>query len=324
VRTLLAQIYEGGQFHDAAITQKRALYNALAERGPVLDWDYLDNDAATRFQGLVNRIEQFNPDLIFTQLHGADIFTPAQIRDLKERYHGITWVNMSGDSWLHSLTSEPMLALAREFDLWLVCAPDVLPIYAEHGINAAFWQIALDPPVIPLPDMPTYDVVFMGNVISDKRRALLEKLRTLDGVNVGIYGDWQQADGHNTYHFAEGEALYKNATLAIADCAYPDQDNYVSNRPIQILAAGGAMLLHQHVPKMDILLGIEAGVHFIEWQSLDDLPSVIDYWLHGEQLRRRREIVNAGRELALAKHTYTERVRELFEDLLPMITGVKA
>lgn len=320
MRTLYLPIIEPGAFHDLAAANKRGLRDAFEKVGPVLDWDYLANDRDTTYQGFINRIEQFDPSLIFTQFHAADILTPEQVLELRAAYPAIQWVNWSGDSWLHSLTSDPMLALAKTYDLWLVAAPDVLPVYTEQGINAAFWQIAYEPPALPLPEMPTYDVVFLGNVISDKRRALLETLRTLDGVNVGIYGDWERADGHNTYDFAAGEALYKNATLAIADLAYVDQTNYISNRPFHILAAGGALLLHQHVPKMDALSdGLEAGKHYVEWQTLDDLPVLIAEWMQPKQAKKRKAIVKAGQAFALDRHTWDARVKLLLDELLPNI-----
>lgn len=315
MRTLLAQIYEPGQFHDNAVREKRGLRDALAEQGALHDFDYLANDRDTLFQGFVNRIDSFAPTFILTQFHGADLLTPAQVRQLRAAYPGITWANLSGDSWLHSLTSPDMLALAREYDLWLVCAPDVLPIYEREGIRAAFWQIGTERPAPPLPPMPTYDVVFLGNVISDKRRALLERLRSLDGVKVGIYGDWERADGHNTYAFAEGEALYQNATLTIADAAYVDQANYISNRPFQALAAGGALLLHERVERMDVLSGLVAGVHYIDYTSLDELPALIRFWLADAQAADRRRIVEAGQRYVLHYHTYAARVQQLFEYL---------
>lgn len=311
MRTLYAPIFEAGTFHDAAVRQKRGLYNALAAQGAVHEWDYLANDASTRYQGLINRIEQFEPTHILTQFHGADVILPQQIDGLRNRYPGIVWMNWSGDSWAWSLTSPAMLELAKRYDLWLVCAPDALPTYAEHGIHARFWQIAYEPPPTPLPDMPTYDVVFMGNIISEPRRKLLERLRGLDGVSVGIYGDWEHADGHNTYHFDEGEALYRNATLSVADCAYPDQRNYISNRPFHIAAAGGALLLHQRVERMDILSGMVAGEHYIEWLTLDDLPNVIRDWLRPERADDRARIVKAAREFVLRCHTWDRRVEQV-------------
>lgn len=311
MRTLVAQIYEAGTFHDNAITQKRGLVNAFAERGAVHDFDYLANDRDTLFQGFINRITQFEPTLVFTQFHAADVLTAEQVAHLRQRFPYVQFVNWSGDSWAWSLTSPAILELARQYDLWLVAAPDTLPVYEANGVNARFWQIALERPVTPLPDMPRYDVVFLGNVISERRRALLELLRGLDGVRVGIYGDWEKADGHNTYDFAAGEALYKNATLAIADMAYPDQVNYISNRPFQVLAAGGAVLLHQHVARMDVLSGLVAGKHYVEWQTLDDLPALISEWLKPEYAKRREGIRRSGRGFVLKRHTWTQRVEQL-------------
>lgn len=318
MRTLLMQVYEAGQFHENAITQKRGLYNALAARGAIHDFDYLANDPATLLDGVNIRMNYFQPDLVLTQFHAANVLSPAQIRDLKARYPNAKFCNWSGDSWAWSLTSPAMLELAREYDLWLVAAPDVLPIYAEHGINAAFWQIGWEPSVIELPAMPTYDVVFMGNVISEKRRVLLEFLRTLPNVSVGIYGDWEHSNGHNTYAFAEGEALYKNATLAIADHAYPDQAAYISNRPFQVLGAGGALLLHQYVERMDVLSGLEMGKHYAEWDDFDELKMLIEQWMQPTRTHTRENIVRAGKKFVLKEHTYERRVEQLIS-----LLGVK-
>lgn len=317
MRTLLAQIYEQGQFHDNAVAQKRGLREALQARGGCIDFDYLANDRNTLYQGFVNRIAVHQPDLVFTQFHSAEHLRPHQIRELKNAYPAVTWVNWSGDSWLHSLTAEPVLELAREYDLWLVAAPDVLPVYEQAGIRAAFWQIGTELSDPPLPEMPHYDVVFLGNVISDKRRALLELLRSLEGVSVGIYGDWEQSDGHNTYDFAAGEALYRNARCAVADAAYVDQRNYISNRPFQCLSAGGALLLHQRVERMDVLSGLVAGIHYIQWNDLAELPAQIKFWLDDEMAYVRRDIALEGQRFVLENHTYEARVRQLIDELLP-------
>jgi hypothetical protein len=108
-----------------------------------------------------------------------------------------------------------------------------------------------------------------------------------------------------------GEALYQRAKVAIADNVYPEQQNYTSNRPIQVLMAGGAVLLHQHVPKMDVLLGIQPGVHYLEWHTLDDLRTLITDALASDT----RDMVQAGRAYAETHHTYDARVRQLMEYL---------
>ena len=213
--------------------------------------------------------------------------------------------------------------MCRQFDLQLVAAPDVLPIYEREGIRAAYWQIAFESPVGDLPDMPRHDVVFLANVISEPRRKLLEFLRGLQGVNVGIYGDWEHADGRNTYDCGAGEALYKLAKIAIANMAYPDQTSYVSNRPIQALVAGGAVLMHQHVPLMEQMMGLRHMVHYIQWRDFAELEALIRVYLKPQFENQRIKIVDAGRDYARAHHTYDQRVDQLFGELLPMIEGVK-
>jgi len=319
MKTLYLPIIEPGAHHATALEQKHGLFDALRLYGDVLQWDYLANDAETRFEGLIIRLDSFQPDLVFTQFHAADVITPDQLRDLRQRYPHILWVNWSGDSWAWSLTAPSILELARIYDLWLVSAPDTLPTYAAEGVEARFMQIALEPVTQPLPEMPTYDVVFLGNVISEPRRRLLELLRQMTDLCVGIYGDWEQADGQNTYNFAEGEALYRNAIVAIADMAYPDQKNYISNRPFHVLAAGGALLLHQHVERMDILSGLVAGKHFIEWQTLDDLPYLIRAWVGSRYARPRARIVKAGQAFVLRNHTWERRVEQLMLEWLPEV-----
>lgn len=313
MQTLLAQIYEAGQFHDAAVQQKRGLRDAFLKRGDLMDYDYLADAPADRYRNLIDRITAFQPDLVFTQFHGADAIDGEQMRVIRTIFPDVTFVNWSGDSWSWSLTAEPMLELAKQYDIWLVCAPDTLPTYAEHGINARFWQIAYEYPLTPLPDMPEYDVVFMGNVISEPRRKLLEWLRDQTDYRVGIYGDWEHADGHNTYHFDEGEALYKGAKIAIADCAYPDQRNYISNRPFHVGAAGGAVLFHQHVERMDVLSGMVAGEHYVEWHNVTDLDRLIRFWLDDERAGDRQRIAKAAREFVLRWHTWEQRVEQLVE-----------
>ncbi len=319
-KVLYLPIIEPGRFHDVALANKRGLYEALVEYGcPTIQLDYLAIPPDELYSRVLDAIDRAGITLLITQLHSAEHLTSANLAALRVYKPTLRIVNWSGDSWRHSLVSSLMLDLARQTDLWLVAAPDVLPEYAEYGIHAAYWQIAYEKPVGDLPEMPSYDVVFLANVITDERRRLMEFLRGLDGVSVGIYGDWEHADGTCQYDFGAGAALYRNAKIAIADNTYPDQSNYTSNRPIQVLMAAGALLLHQHVPKMDALLGIEPGVHYVEWGDFAALEKHIRTYLKRGNDPRRRKIVRAGQEYARAHHTYTQRVEQLFTELLPEV-----
>lgn len=324
MKILYAPILEPGSAHQTAVDNKRGLYNALVKAGHwVTQWDYLDAPISVLSQTFHSLMGEFKPDLLLTQLHGADRLQSDDLRWAREHNSRIKIVNWSGDSWLHSLTAQPMIDLLRHVDLQLIAAPDVLPEYERHGIRAGYWQIAYEAPVGELPDMPVYDVVFLGNVISERRRAMLEMLRTLP-YKVGIYGDWEYADGRNTYDFGQGEALYKKARLAIADNTYIDQTNYISNRPIQIMMAGGALCLHQRVEKMEALTGWRDTVHYYEWHDLEDLQANIHTLLvtHSEEVwQRHQRVIRAAKEHVEHYHTYDARVEQLFREFLPAISG---
>lgn len=318
MRILYLPIIEPGVHHDVALKNKRGLRVALEKYGPVTQLDYLAVPQTDLFGIMSAMLTDGEYGMLLMQLHGADRLTADNLCAIRERHPNLKIVNWSGDSWLHSLTSPAMLDLCRYFDLQLVAAPDVLPVYEKEGIRAHFWQIAYESPVGPLPDMPHCDVVMLGNVISDKRRKLFEFLRTLDGVSVRIYGDWEHADGNCVYDFGAGEALYKNAKIAIADAAYVDQVNYVSNRPIQILMAGGAVLLHEHIDKMGELLGIEDCGHYIEWNNFDELAMDIVAVI-AKRLTFLDDMVREGQAFAREHHTYDVRAAQLFEEFLPEV-----
>lgn len=325
MRILYLPIIEPGAHHDVAEENKLGLYEALTLAGhEVISVDYLAEPPDKLENTLQWVIDNFHPHLMLTQLHGHEPLTVGMMQRLKARSPQMVVINWSGDSWRHGLVGEKYLPLVREFDLQLCAAPDILPEYEALGILARFWQIAYEAPVGELPDMPRYDVVFLGNVISEPRRKMLDMLRSIDDLSVGIYGDWEHADGQNVYNFGAGEVLYRQAKVAIADNVYPEQQNYVSNRPIQILMAGGATLLHQHVPKMDVLLGIEAGEHYIEWKDLDDLRFKLHYWCDQYSSGIQQGIVARGQAYARAHHTYRQRVAQLFDEFWPVVAGVKA
>lgn len=319
MKILYAPILEPGANHATAVTHKRGLYTALVNAGHwVTQWDYLDTPQDALGQTFRNLVAEFKPDLLLTQLHGADRLLPDDFRWLREHNRNIKIINWSGDSHRHSLLGEPMLELMRKIDLLLVPTLDVLPDLEAAGIPARYWNIAFEPPVRPLPDMPHHDIVFQGNVFNDQRRALVEMLRSLP-YKVGIYGDWEHADGVTTYDFAAQRALYRNARLAIADNYRPDDLNYVSDRPMQIMAAGGALCLHQRVETMEALTGWVAGKHYIEWDDLENLHSIITFWMNQNPGVDDALMVIQARDHVKRHHSFDARVEQLFREFLPAL-----
>lgn len=313
-RILYLPIIEPGTNHDLQARTKHGLRDALAKRGLVCEFDYCAPPQGLLMSQLLDLLGEFKPTLLFLQIQGDDRLSPSDLRFIRETYPALQIVNWNGDYWPEHLTSERMLDILRYVDLQLVINASVLPTYTEHGIRAAYWQFGYETAVDPLPDVPAYDVVFLGNNYSDKRRELAAILKALP-CKVGVYGSgWgEYTDGQCTYDFAYGEALYRKAKIAIDDSQWPDATGYTSNRILQAMAAG-CFVLHQWVDGLSDLMHLYSMEHFGEFHALSDLPAAVAYWLDHEAERTR--IAEAGQREVQARHSFDARVSQLFDELL--------
>jgi hypothetical protein len=319
LRILYAPIYEPGYPHHR--TTKRGLREALQNVGLVYEWDYLSEPKPD----LAARAEAWQPHVILLQCHGIDRITESDLAATREVCPEAVICNWNGDVFTEHLISAPMLSLLRHVDLQLVVNANVLSVYAQHGVKAAYWQVAYEPTDdAHLPPVKAHDVVFLGNAYTPRRKALGEALRAVQGLDVGLYGfGWSFPSGNTLYQFDVGAALYQHAKIAIGDNQYPDERGFVSNRFFEALAAG-AFLLHQRVNGLEALTGLIAGVHYAEWIDADDLQRQIRHWLKPRQEAKRREIAAEGQRFVREHHSFDARVRELFEVLLPMVEGEPA
>lgn len=312
LRILYAPIYEPGYPHHKQT--KRGLREALQQVGLVYEWDYLSDPKPD----LAARAEAWQPHLILLQLHGIDRITESDLAAARDACPEAVICNWNGDTYREHLISPEMLSLLRHVDLQLVVNQSVLDVYQRHGIQSRYWQVSFEPVDYDrLPTVPSHDVVFLANAYIDRRKRLGQALTSLTGLDVGLYGfGWAYPRGNTLYDFANGAALYRNAKIAIGDNNYSEERAFVSNRLFEALASG-AFLLHQHVPGLEELTGLKAGVHYAEWKDLDDLQRQIQYWLKPRNETKRLEIAAAGRAFVHERHSFESRVRELFEVFLP-------
>lgn len=307
LRVLLLTLYEPGYGQ-----YKRGLRDALENVAAVWEVDYL-NEA----YDLAALVKAWQPHLLLMQLHSAENVTPADLAAARTWCPSMTVVNWNGDVYLDKLTSPGMLELLQHVDMQLVVNDTVIPTYAEHGIKSAYWQVAFEPVDADLPVVAAHDVVWLANGYTDARKQLGELLRSIQGVNVGLYGTgWRMPNGNTTYNFAAGAALYRKAKIALGDNQYPDQRGFVSNRIFEALG-NGAFLLHQHVDGLEELTGLKNGVHYVEWTTPQDLQQKIRWWLNPKHAHERKLIAETGERFVRGQHSFDARVRDLFERILP-------
>lgn len=316
-KILFLPIYDPSH-HRVSVENKRGLRDALIAAGyQVVQLDYCEIPQNDLFTCLIQLVNEFQPDLLLTQLQGVDRIDAKFAFNFRTRVHGLKWVNFNQDYWPEHLLSQEMRELLGHIDLQLVSNGSVLPDYIETGIRAAYWPFAYETPVRPLPDVPHHDIVFLGNAYSDHRRKLGKLLKSLP-YNVGLYGSgWEDADGDCNYDFTYGEALYKNAKIAISDNEFTDAVGYLSNRPFQILAAGGAVMLQQVVKDITTYTGLIPGKHYWGWDDDWHLEEYIKWAMTRPEMFR--EIAAKGQTFVREHHSYDVRVREL----MAMVEGIR-
>lgn len=318
MKTLICPIHAPGTYVERSRANKHGLPNAFRAHGDVLELDYLAVGPADLDTVMRGEIERFQPDLLFLQIQGTDPITADMLAGWRAAYPNLPVCNWSGDVWEHALISPPMLDILRHVDMQLVVNASVLPTYAEHGIRAEFCPFGYEQPdkravEQSLADLPPIDVVFLGNNYSAERGRLYQALRSVD-ASVVIYGaGWEQSDGECNYDFATAEALYRRARIAVSDNQFPDARGYMSDRPIQVMAAGGALLLQQYVADLQPLTGLEAGRHYALWRDIDDLAHTVYQWLSPSRVKTARRITQDAQAFVLERHTWGKRVEQIVE-----------
>lgn len=311
-RIVYLPVFEQGW--DVQKKQKRGLRDALAKESIVLEFDYLGIAAAkgraAMLEDLRRECFKIQPTLFLTQIHNGDVIKAGDVIALKQSLPMTRFINWNGDVWPQNLVSEDGLQLAKVFDLTLIINREILEQYRQMGIKADYWQIGFEPDGIGHEPDIFHDIVFLATGYSKARQELGKNLRSL-GVDLGLYGaGWPDgwSKGQCMYDFITACKIYRGGKISIGDSQWPET-GFVSNRVFQALAAGGSALAHQWFKDME-KLGLEDGKTCIIWREFDELKEKIDYYLHHED--ERNAIAVAGEELALNKHSFEARVRELF------------
>lgn len=302
LRVLLMDIHEHSLPARKAV--HRSLCHALSQVSLVWQIDFVNED-----YDLPQIVEAWQPHILITQAHDAGKINPTQLTLARAKHPSMVIVNFNGDAHEKGLISPDVLDMLRYVDYQLVTNAKVLPVYAEHGIHAAYWQIGIAE-TDPYPNrVPAHDVLLQANCYNDARLALVDTLRST-GFEVGVYGSCPGAITRTHYDFSQQTALYNAATLTISD-TYPNTEGYVSNRLFQALAAGG-FVLQQYSPRLDEFTGLQAGVHYVQWHTLEDLPVLIAKWMLPELASERKAIAHAGQVFTQANFSYPKQVDKLW------------
>lgn len=307
-RVLYAPIIESG--HTIQKEQKKGLREALKRLGEVWEVDYVYAK-----ESVAEAAEAWQPHYIITQFHTAGSASVNEVKRLKGACKGYM-VNWNGDVWPNQADPD-MMEILRFYDLHTTVNAALLPRYADCGIRAAYWQNSFEPQIIDNDEAgPATDVLFLGNnyTVQNAAQTRLGLARALKDLpyKVSIYGRGYPdglSEGESLYNFRKSGQLYRGSKIAIADNQFFEATGFASDRMFMILAAGNTCMFHQRVDKMEELLGLTPGVHFVEWTTMEDLATKVRYYMEHED--ERAAIAAAGTQRVRWQHTFFDRVMEL-------------
>lgn len=334
-RILYMPVYEPGwSVQKHPIHGKHGLRDALA-RGKnkyganhiVQEFDYLADDPKRLYPHLMELAQSFKPDLVLTQIQAHLPITAAMLAELKART-GTTIINWNGDQAEGGLYSKEMLPILQQIDLQLITNLDVVPDYERERIKWAYWQIGYEESAddentqrvadtyyteqgrqSPFDSDPQWPVVYLASLRSPERMAIANIVQEFGG-KVFSPGD----EFASLYNFSVAKAIYRRAKCIVSDNGFKSR-GFVSNRLFQALAAGGGVVLQQHVDGLDELTGLQKGVHYIEWTVPNDLNEKLCIYFNGDestdQHERRERIAAAGTAFVRDNFSFDAQVSKL-------------
>jgi len=189
------------------------------------------------------------------------------------------------------------LDYARHFDYVFAAQRDGAAQLRDQGIDTASWlPLACDPSIHRPHEVPVeYDLCFVGNVLPGPRAELLELLqRRYRKMFIG------------QRYFVEMAKVFSASKIIFNRSVKND----VNMRVFEAVACGGLLLTNDLADNGQAEL-FRDGQHLTTYGDADELLEKVEYYRHREDLYRR--IGEAGRQEAIARHTYEHRMRDLLE-----------
>ncbi len=252
----------------------------------------------------------FKPDYVF--VHSSAI-NPFVLIELKEQ------CNCYIIQWTGDIRPEPLeqvLNYKGIADLTLLASGIGQKEMYEKAMNGPvnyLQHFVSQSQYIPVNNEPNNNILFIGNAYSHfpggaERNELCAKLSGLypnfevigNGFNTPEYNN------HRTVLYNDTQPLYNSAYISISANIYNDCEGYWSNRPLNIMAAGGCCLM-RYVPGMERVF--KDGEHCVFYKSNEEAVEKIEILVNDKELRNK--IAAAGQKLVMEFHSDKYRVGEI-------------
>ncbi|OGD86271.1 hypothetical protein A2164_03805 [Candidatus Curtissbacteria bacterium RBG_13_35_7] len=247
---------------------------------------------------LVKKVEKTKPDLILVS-KGENI-SAGTVKKISQK---TTIVNWYTDYFYNSKRITKMISA---YDAFFTQDTADVKSYRIKGCKNVYCLPYAGPLLNLSPFNKKYDVVFLGT-FSKKREQLFEKLNRF---NFKIWGDkrWQKSKLNNNYmgkwlNFDEMIHTLKKSKIVVNN-----HQNRVLNLRVYETTAAGALLITDFSPDLPFMYKI--GKEVIVYRNKNDLFQKVRYYLKNDL--QREKIANAGYKRQKNDHTYTKRLKEMF------------
>jgi len=324
MKTVLALPLNYDHRQEGQLRGLRSVYERVEE------FDYMQvakkysNESACRM--FVESVAHVKPDWVWMQLQETDIITGQAIEAARKRSHATVFAHWMGDA--RQSVSKTLAEVCAVTDVTLVSSVGQLDMYEKHGAKRAeYLQIGLDwnEDVLGEPEWkPPFEVpavVFCGNFYGDRfpgTKDRMEAVRTLAdaGIDVGVVGSGWPAGVRVVGQCAvkQQHHVYKRAKVALSVSNFNDITKYYSDR-LLIALASGTSVVSRYVP--GLAAEFDDGHDLLAYKTPLELLVAVKNLLDDPE--RAKAIGTAGRQKAVAEHTWTSR----FLRLMPILEQIR-
>lgn len=258
--------------------------------------------------------EGWVPDILIGQTWGC-LVQPVCFSRLRQRY-GVFVINVAMDDrhqyWGARVGGkwDGTFSLIPHIDLTLTSTPEAVAWYRAEGGASFFFPEASDPDIFrPMPDLPKlYDISFVGSRYGI-RAELVDALRRA-GLSVAAFGSGWEA---GRLAAEAVPTIFAQSRIVLGVSAIGHSRDFVGLKLRDFDAPlSGSCYLTQHNPDLEMLYVI--GDEIVTYRnSLDCVETVKSLLANPERINA---IGHAGRQRALAEHTWEGRFGNMFLSLL--------
>jgi hypothetical protein len=262
-----------------------------------------------------------NSDLfVWVHTHGWDTPGRLTMQDMliELKKHNVPSMTYHLDLWLglnrqRDLLRKPVYQFIDHFFTvdnkmadWFNTRTSVKGHYLPAGVY--------DKECVYTPAIPKEEIIFVGSKTYHAewpyRPKLINFLSQTYGARFNLYGK----EGLGVVRGQELNNLYASTKIVVGDTLCPNFDypDYWSDRIYETLGRGG-FLIHPYIPGLEKEFEDKKHVVFYEYNNLDQLNQLIEYYLEHEE--EREEIRRSGHDMVKNNYTYKNRWQHILKEL---------